>query len=84
MAQKDPAHVEISGGKIMLKTFSGGKELNIMNHVRSFDIFESLDNYTITADFYIAEGMDMKLFGMKGKVNGFINRDYGNELITNK
>lgn len=33
---------------------------------------------------YIAEGMDMKLFGMKGKVNGFINRDYGYEIITNK
>jgi len=59
VAQKDPAHVEISGGKIMLKTFSGGKELNIMNHVRSFDIFESLDNYTITADFYIAEGIEL-------------------------
>ena len=33
---------------------------------------------------YIVEGMDMKLFGMKGKVNGFINRDYGYEIITNK
>ena len=33
---------------------------------------------------YIALDMDMKLFGMKGKVNGFIRRDYGYEIITNK
>ena len=33
---------------------------------------------------YIALDMDMKLFGMKGKVNGFIHRDYGYEIITNK
>ena len=33
---------------------------------------------------YIALDMDMKLFGMKGKVNGFIPRDYGYEIITNK
>ncbi len=33
---------------------------------------------------YIAEGMDMKLFGMKGEVKGFKRRDYGYEIITNK
>ena len=33
---------------------------------------------------YIALDMDMKLFGMKGKMNGFIHRDYGYEIITNK
>ena len=33
---------------------------------------------------YIAIGTDMKLFGLKGKVNGFINQDYGYELVLEK
>ena len=32
---------------------------------------------------YIAEGMDMKLFGFDGKiVNGFINNDDGYEIVV--
>ena len=30
---------------------------------------------------YVDMGTDMKLFGLKGKVNGFIHQDYGYELI---
>ena len=33
---------------------------------------------------YIDIGCDMSMFGLKGKVNGFINRDYGYELILEK
>ena len=55
---KDPAHVEIS--KIEITTFSGGNPRDIKHIVHSFDIFESLDNYTVTADFYLAEGVDLQ------------------------
>lgn len=57
--QKDASHVDIVGDEIILKTFSGGNKLNIKNLVKSFDIYESLDNYTIAADFYIAEGIEL-------------------------
>ena len=33
---------------------------------------------------YISIGTDMKLFGLKGKVNGFINKDIGYELVLEK
>lgn len=33
---------------------------------------------------YIDIGTDMKLFGHKGKVNGFINTDVGYELVLEK
>ena len=33
---------------------------------------------------YIVIGTDMKPFGLKGKVNGFINQDYGYELVLEK
>ena len=33
---------------------------------------------------YIDIGYDMSMFGLKGKVNGFINREYGYELILEK
>jgi len=58
-SEKDVGHVDIAGNKIMLKTFNGGNELNIINLVKGFDIYESLDNYTISADFYIAEGIEL-------------------------
>lgn len=58
-SEKDVGHVDIVGDKIMLKTFNGGNELNIINLVKSFDIYESLDNYTVSADFYLAEGIEL-------------------------
>ena len=33
---------------------------------------------------FITLGMDMKLFGHKGKVNGFINKEYGYEIVIDK
>ena len=33
---------------------------------------------------YIDIGTDMKLFGLKGKVNGFINQPYGWELVLER
>ena len=33
---------------------------------------------------YIDIGTDMKLFGLEGKVNGFINKPYGWELVLEK
>ena len=33
---------------------------------------------------YIEVGADMSRFGLKGKVNGFINQDYGYELVLDK
>ena len=56
--QKDAGHVDIVGEKIMLSTFSGGKQLNIRNLVQGIDIYESLDNTCLQADFYIAEGIE--------------------------
>jgi hypothetical protein len=33
---------------------------------------------------YIDIGTDMKLFGLEGKVNGFINKDIGYELVLER
>lgn len=32
---------------------------------------------------FITIGSDMKLYGLKGKVNGFIKQEYGFELVIN-
>lgn len=45
--------------EINLYTFNKSKKLNIYPQVKGFDIFESLDNYTLTAEFFIADGIDM-------------------------
>lgn len=55
----DVSDVKIPENKIMLYSFDRGKSLNIYNLVRSFDIYESLENYTVQADFYIAEGIEL-------------------------
>jgi len=55
----DAGDVIIVGDTITLSKFNGSKEMNIHNLVRRFDVFESLDNHTVTADFYIAEGIDL-------------------------
>lgn len=57
--ENDAGDVIIPEKKIKLKSFDGGKELNIYNLVRSFDIYESLENYCLTANFYIAEGIEL-------------------------
>jgi hypothetical protein len=55
----DAGKVIIVGKKVALKKFSGSDELNIYSQVSSFDIFEDLDNYTVTADFYITDGIEL-------------------------
>lgn len=55
----DAGKVIIVGKKIKLKKFSGSDELNIYAQVSSFDIYEDLDNYTVTADFYITDGIEL-------------------------
>lgn len=59
MSLYDAGDIILSGDGIWLSTFSNSGTMNIANLVRRFDIFESLDNHTITADFYIAEGIDL-------------------------
>ena len=59
MATYDAGSVIVVDDKIELTKFSGGGPLNIMNLVRSVDIFESLNNYTLSADFHIAEGIEL-------------------------
>lgn len=55
----DAGKVIIAEDKIKLKKFSGGGELNIYPQVRSFDIYEDLDNFTVAADFYIVDGIEL-------------------------
>ncbi len=59
MQAKDAGEVIIVGEKISLKKFNGSGNLNIHNQVRRMEITESLDNHTVTADFYLAEGIDL-------------------------
>lgn len=51
--------VLIPNDQIILKSFDGTETLNIFNLVRSIDIYESLTNYTVSADIYIAEGIEL-------------------------
>jgi hypothetical protein len=54
----DAGDVIIVGDQIIIESFTG-KQLNIRNLVKSFDVFESLNNSTLTADFYIADGIEL-------------------------
>ena len=58
-ATKDAGHVIIVGDKISLKKFNGSGDLNIHNLVTRMELSESLDNHCVTADFYLAEGIDL-------------------------
>jgi hypothetical protein len=55
----DVSDVIISDNKITLYNFSRSKFLNIFNLVRSFDIFESIYNHSLRADFYIVDGIEL-------------------------
>jgi hypothetical protein len=59
MIAKDAGEVNIIGEEINLYNFSKGKKLNIHNMVSRWELYESLDNHTITADFYMSEGIDL-------------------------
>lgn len=49
----------IPNKEITLYSFNKSKKLNIYPQVTGIDIYESLDNYTITADIYIADGIEL-------------------------
>ncbi len=51
--------VIIPNDEITLTSFDGSRKLNIYNLIRSIDIYESLTNYTVSADIYIAEGIEL-------------------------
>lgn len=59
MSVFDAGSVRIVDDEITLTKFGGGEKLNIFNFVSSFDVFESLENYTVSADFYLADGIDL-------------------------
>lgn len=51
--------VLIPNDEVILQNFDGSRRLNIYNIIRSIDIYESLTNYTLSADIYIAEGIEL-------------------------
>jgi hypothetical protein len=55
----DVSDVIITGDQILLFDFKKTKFQNIYNLVKSVDIYESLNNYTLQADFYIADGIEL-------------------------
>lgn len=55
----DVGIVEIVGREITLFNFDGTKKLNIYNFVQTIDVFESLENYTLQAEIYVQEGIDL-------------------------
>lgn len=59
MKDYDAGDVEVLGNMIMITTFTGGNPQNIFHLVRAFDIYESIDNFTLTADFYVADGIEL-------------------------
>lgn len=59
MKENEVGSVKIGDKEIWLTKFSGGDPLNIYSQVKSFDIYESLDNNTIVADFYLADGIEL-------------------------
>lgn len=59
MAHYDAGDVIIPGNQIWITTYSGGNSENIFHLVRSFDIYESLDNFSLCADFYVADGIEL-------------------------
>jgi hypothetical protein len=61
MASKnvETGELEVVGNKITITTFTGGNPQNIHHLVQSFDIYESLDNNCITADFIVYDGVEL-------------------------
>lgn len=68
-APLDVSDVQIDGDRIMLRKYAGGGDpLNIYNLVQRMDIYESITNYTLSADIYISEGIELlNNFPMNGE-----------------
>lgn len=60
--QRDAGSVDVGSFEdpvIMLKSFDGSVQKNIVNLIKKFDIWESLDNYTLVAEFLIFDGIEL-------------------------
>jgi len=80
---KEPGSVEVESIKIT--TFTGGNPQEIKHLVVGMDIFESLDNYTITADIFVSEGIELLNFlpaGAEEKLTFTIKTPASGKLIT--
>lgn len=93
MAVVEPGSVDIDS--IQITTFNGGNPNEIKHLVNGIDIFESLDNYTLTCDIIVQEGIELLnylpaggeekvTFKIKTPQNGKeIQYDFFVESITN-
>lgn len=64
----DVGDVFVNDGSIVLYNFTGSNDEEIYHLVNRIDIFESLINYTISADIYVAEGIELlNNFPMNGE-----------------
>ena len=57
--EADAGSVTIIDKKIELTTFTGSNPQNIYHLVAGMDIYGSLDNYTLTADIFVSEGIEL-------------------------
>jgi hypothetical protein len=57
MAVVEPGSVDIDS--IQITTFTGGNPHEIRHLINGIDIFESLDNYTLTCDIIVQEGIEL-------------------------
>lgn len=64
----DVSAIDIANEEILITNYSGGSKRNIYNLVTGFDIFSSIENNTLSADFYISDGTDlMNTFPLGGE-----------------
>lgn len=53
---------------VILSNIAGSEPKDISNIIQQIDIYESLNNYTLSADIYVAEGIElMNNFPLKGE-----------------
>lgn len=54
--------------QVMLYGFSGGEPKDIVHLIQRIDVFESLSNYTLSADIYMSEGIELlNYFPIRGE-----------------
>lgn len=64
----DVGDVIVDGVSVMLYNFTGSNDENIYPLIQRIDIYESLMNYTLSADIYVAEGIELlNNFPMNGE-----------------
>lgn len=64
----DVGDVIVDGASVMLYNFTGSNDENIYPLIQRIDVYESLMNYTLSADIYVAEGIELlNNFPMNGE-----------------